>query len=75
MVYDITDPFAPSFVQYLNNRDFGAAAGYARSRRSGCRGADGDRGVEESDPRSALLVVANEVSGTTTLFRIERVRR
>ncbi|MDZ4769290.1 MAG: choice-of-anchor I family protein [Chloroflexota bacterium] len=69
MVYDITDPTAPVFVTYANNRDFAgdAAAGTA-----------GDLGPEglifipaASSPNGAdLLVVANEISGTTTIYQI-----
>ncbi|CRI65035.1 Alkaline phosphatase-like protein [Thiocapsa sp. KS1] len=75
MVYDITDPFAPTFVQYLNNRDFGAEPGTPEA---GDLGAEGLTVIEASKSPIRgvpLLVVANEVSGTTTLFRIERVRR
>jgi hypothetical protein len=75
MVYDVTNPRAPSFVQYLNNRDFGAEPGTIDA---GDLGAEGLTVIEASKSPIRgvpLLVVANEVSGTTTLFRIERVRR
>jgi hypothetical protein len=75
MVYDVTNPRAPSFVQYLNNRDFGAEPGTLDA---GDLGAEGLTVIEASKSPIRgvpLLVVANEVSGTTTLFRIERVRR
>jgi hypothetical protein len=75
MVYDVTNPRAPSFVQYLNNRDFGAEPGTPEA---GDLGAEGLTVIEASKSPIRgvpLLVVANEVSGTTTLFRIERVRR
>ncbi len=73
MVYDISDPFAPEFVQYINNRDFSADPETA---------AAGDLGPEglifiprgHSPIRKPLLVVANEVSGTTTIYKIKRVR-
>ncbi|SDX39084.1 choice-of-anchor I family protein [Thiocapsa roseopersicina] len=75
MVYDVTNPYAPSFVQYLNNRDFGAEPGTPQA---GDLGAEGLTVIEASKSPIRgvpLLVVANEVSGTTTLFRIERIRR
>ena len=69
MTYDITDPFNPSFVQYITNRDFtgNAAAGTA-----GDLGPEGLIFISGSDSPIAnpLLAVANEISGTTTLFEI-----
>ena len=70
MVYDITHPDAPEFVQYLNNRDFGGDAA------SGASGDLGPEGIvfidaQDSPDGQPMLVVANEVSGTTTLYRIE----
>ena len=72
MVHDITDPRAPVFVQYLNNRDFGAAPGTPEA---GDLGAEGLMVIEAHKspiPGVPLLAVANEVSGTTSLFRIGR---
>jgi 2',3'-cyclic-nucleotide 2'-phosphodiesterase/3'-nucleotidase/5'-nucleotidase len=69
MVYDVTDPLRPAFVQYVNNRDFTAAPQSA---------AAGDLGPEgiifipaaQSPNGKPLLVVANEVSGTTTVYEV-----
>ncbi len=75
MIYDISSPYAPVFVQYLNNRDFGAQPGTPEA---GDLGAEGLTVIEASDspiPGVPLLVVANEVSGTTTIFRINRERQ
>lgn len=75
MIYDITNPYSPSFVQYFNNRDFSAQPG---TEAAGDLGAEGLIVVEASRspiPGVPLLVVANEVSGTTTVFRIDRERR
>jgi DNA-binding beta-propeller fold protein YncE len=72
MVYDISNPYAPGFVQYLNNRDFSATPGTPAA---GDLGAEGLTVIsaEHSPLRDVpLLVVANEVSGTTTLYRIDR---
>ena len=74
MVYDISNPYAPAFVQYLNNRDFSAMPGSAAA---GDLGAEGLMVIEADKspiPGVPMLVVANEVSGTTTLYRIERAR-
>lgn len=74
MVYDISNPYQPSFVQYINNRDFGFEPGTPEA---GDLGAEGLIVIEASKspiPGVPLLVVANEVSGTTTVFRIDRER-
>jgi len=62
MVYDVSNPAAATYVTYLNTRS----------------GATGDRGPEgltfipanRSPNGKPLLVVANEVSGTTAIFQI-----
>jgi hypothetical protein len=72
MVYEITNPFNPRFVQYVNPRDFSgdAAAGTA-----GDLGPEGVLFIPANDSPShrPLLVVTNEVSGTTTIYQISRV--
>jgi DNA-binding beta-propeller fold protein YncE len=67
MVYDITDPASPTFLTYLLNRDFGADPETA---------AAGDLGPEGlyfipkdlSWTGNPMLLVANEISGTTTAY-------
>jgi hypothetical protein len=62
MVYDVSNPAAATFVNYLNTRD----------------GITGDRGPEgltlikasDSPNGRPLLVVGNETSGTTAVFQI-----
>jgi DNA-binding beta-propeller fold protein YncE len=74
-VYDITDPRRAFFVTYVNNRDFSVSV-----EDGGELAAAGDLGPEgvafipakDSPAGVPLLAVANEVSGTTTLFRIDR---
>jgi DNA-binding beta-propeller fold protein YncE len=69
VVYDISNPVAPQFLQYINNRDFSGDA---------ANGTAGDLGPEgllfispdESPIKQPLLIVTNEVSGTTTIYRI-----
>ncbi|MCK6480311.1 MAG: choice-of-anchor I family protein, partial [Planctomycetes bacterium] len=61
MVYDVTDPFDPFFVEYRNPRDFGGDP------EGGTAGDLGPEGIdfEARGPRGKpILVVGNEVSGT-----------
>jgi hypothetical protein len=70
MVLDVTVPEAPVFVDYVTTRDFVGNPEY---------GVAGDLAPEEllfiaaeqSPTGNALLVVAHEVSGTTTVFDVE----
>jgi LPXTG-motif cell wall-anchored protein len=72
-VFDITSPTAPTFVTYLNNRDFAVSA-----EDDGLVGA-GDLGPEsiafisavDSPSGIPMIAVGNEVSGTTTMFEID----
>lgn len=76
-VFDITEPAASRFVTYVNNRDFSVSVDDADEPGSVLSQA-GDLGSEglafiaasSSPTGAALLAVANEVSGTTTLFSI-----
>lgn len=67
MVYDLTDPAAPTFVSYVNNRDFSAAP---NSGNAGDLAPEGIRFVSsaESPTGMPLLLVSNEVSGTVTAY-------
>ncbi|BBO86115.1 hypothetical protein DSCO28_66810 [Desulfosarcina ovata subsp. sediminis] len=69
MVYDITDPRSPEFVQYLNNRDFSAED----IETAGDLAPEGLAFIpaRKSPTGDNLLAVANEVSGTTTVYRID----
>jgi 2',3'-cyclic-nucleotide 2'-phosphodiesterase / 3'-nucleotidase / 5'-nucleotidase len=75
ITYDISDPEAPVHVDYTNNRDFSVQPS------EDLAGA-GDLGIEDivfipsaqSPNMRPLVVTANEVSGTTTLFEIVRGR-
>ena len=72
MVYDITEPLAPLFVDYANNRDFSVDPPNAPA--AGDLAPEGLLFIDAKDSptRRPLLVVANEVSGTVTLYRIDR---
>jgi DNA-binding beta-propeller fold protein YncE len=73
MVYDVTNPYAPEFVQYLNNRNFLAATDTAAA---GDLAPEGLHFIsdEDSPTGTPLLVVANETSGTTTVYEVAKVR-
>ncbi|WP_380674347.1 choice-of-anchor I family protein [Salinigranum sp. GCM10025319] len=78
MVYDITDPESPEFVQYINERDFSVdidteiAEGDAPSYAAGDLGPEGlaFATAEESPIDDPLVFVGHEISGTTTVFRV-----
>jgi hypothetical protein len=70
-VYDVSAPQSPSFVEWVPGRDFTQAV------TSGLAGDLGPEGIvfvgrDESPTGVPLLIVANEISGTTTIYEIER---
>ena len=73
MVFDLSDPTAPNFVQYINNRDFSVPDEEIDTAAAGDLGPEGLLFIpaSESPNGEPLLVVGNEVSGTTTVYRIE----
>jgi hypothetical protein len=70
MVFDVTRPADSRYVTYVNNRDFDATD----ILKAGDLGPEGLYFIKasESPIREPLLVVGNEVSGTTTLYRVFR---
>ncbi|MEL6271118.1 MAG: choice-of-anchor I family protein [Chloroflexota bacterium] len=70
MVYNVADPAAPEFVTYVNNNN---PEGSAEEMTAGDIAPEGMIFVtaEDSPTGSALLIVSNEVSGTTTIYGIE----
>ncbi|MGY0886719.1 choice-of-anchor I family protein [Corynebacterium aurimucosum] len=68
-VYDVTDPANASFVTYVNNRDFSTDEFAA----AGDLGPEGFAFVDKADSPNGehLLIVGNEVSGTTTVYNVE----
>jgi len=89
VVYDVTDPAAPSYVEYINNRSFDVSLGDAYEELEEAGASDeelaalvnsvGDLGpegldfipAEESPTGIPMIVVGNEVSGTTTLYTLD----
>lgn len=76
MVYDISNPFAPEYVQYVNPREFtqqpsGTATTYSPD--VGDLGPEGFKFVSaaESPTGKDYLIVGNEISGTTTVYEIK----
>lgn len=77
MVYDVSNPERAEFVQYLNTRDFSVDIEALVD--AGDFSAAGDLGpesirfiaAEDSPSGEALLIVGNEVSGTTALFAVD----
>jgi len=75
VVYDVSNPSAPRFIEYFNNRDFSVVIDLDVDPT-----AAGDLSPEglvfisagDSPTGSALLAVANEVSGTTTLYSVQQ---
>jgi DNA-binding beta-propeller fold protein YncE len=67
MVYDITDPLAPEFVQYANNRSFAGLPAGPDS------GPEVIRFISAalSPNGQPLVLTANEISGTVGIYRAE----
>ncbi len=70
VLYDVTHPNAPVFIDYVNNRDFTVEPATAEKAKD--LGPEGVIFIDAKDSpiRSPLLVVANEISGTVTLYSV-----
>ena len=76
MAWDVTDPAAPEMVDYLNTR-----ADWTTEDTGSVLADAGDLGpeglvfvsAEDSPNGEALLIIGNEVSGTTTVYQINQV--
>ena len=77
MAYDITSPAASHFVTYANNRTFslGTAINATNFDTFGDLGPEGIIFIDASDSPNGqpLVVVGNEISGTTTLYQVNQV--
>ena len=69
LVYNITTPAAPYFVQYINTRNFAQTPGLNSG---GDLGPEGLLYIPKSESPNGrdLLVVANEISGTISILEI-----
>ena len=74
MIYDITNPFSPFFVSYQAQRDF---SGVPEEDTAGDLGPEGMVFIPRSQSPNGkpLLVVAYEVSGSTTIFEVDFTSR
>ncbi|HLR44364.1 MAG TPA: choice-of-anchor I family protein, partial [Brevibacterium sp.] len=78
---DISDPHSPAFVTYVNNRDFSVSAEDEPERfaEAGDLGPESIEfvpgpvapGTAEGAVADAMLIIGNEVSGTTTYYSVE----
>jgi hypothetical protein len=85
MVYDITNPREVEFVEYVNNRNFDVPVCLtdAGGECVASNPAAGDLGPEgltfvpwfRSPTLRPLLIVGNEISGSTTVYELQLVRR
>lgn len=75
MTWDVTNPQAPVFVDYFNPREIWDADPATSSEAAGDLGPEGLVFVpaEESPNGEALLIVGNEVSGTTSIYQIDQL--
>ena len=72
MVYDVSDPANARFATYVNNRNFAGTFSFATA---GDLGPEGILFIDEGDSPTGepLVVVANEVSGTTTIYQLNKL--
>jgi hypothetical protein len=75
VVYDVGKPKSPELVTYVNNRDFTVDPEDPQGGNPLDLGPEGFVFISAKDSpiRTPLLVVANEISGTTTIYAIEAV--
>jgi hypothetical protein len=78
MIYDITHPHRAAFIDYVNNRDFTVPAELDDGSTNPLAGDLGPEGIsfiaeDDSPVDTPLLVVGNEVSGTTTIYSIDLI--
>lgn len=69
LMYDITSPYGAQFIQYLTNSDLTTAVDADK----GDIGPEGMKFVQANDSPTghSLLIVGNEVSGSTTVIEIK----
>lgn len=72
MVYDITDPQSPTFVDYFRTREDFVLDPQSNIAAVGDLGPEGLFFIPAADSPNgeALLIVGNEVSGTTVVYHI-----
>jgi 2',3'-cyclic-nucleotide 2'-phosphodiesterase/3'-nucleotidase/5'-nucleotidase len=75
VTYDLSNPYAPRFLDYVNFRDFTKDPA-TETLLAGDLGPEGLTFIKADDSPNGrpLLVVGNEVSGSTTIFEIAKTR-
>lgn len=73
-VYDVSNPKKPEFEYYVNRRDFSVNAGAANFATAGDLGPEGILFIraEDSPNEKPLVIIANEISGTTTILQVDK---
>jgi hypothetical protein len=69
LVYDITVPATPRFVEYVNNRNFNLST---KGGTAGDLGSEGMLFVPAADSPNGkeMLIVSNEMSGTVSTYQV-----
>lgn len=77
VTYDVSDPKKPRFEHYINRRDFSVNANATNFLAAGDLGPEGIIFIDEDDSPNGkpLVVIASEISGTTTIFQVNRTKR
>ncbi|GEM_PF-5961172 len=70
IVYDVTNPAAATFVDYINTRDFTAVEDTSAAGDLGPKGL-AFISAKDSPIDQPLLAVSNEISGTTRIYKVE----
>jgi len=72
MIYNITNPNSPYFVQYINTRNFAVSPSQANLATVGDLGPEGIVFIprNESPNGKDLILLSNEVSGTVAVFQV-----
>lgn len=72
MVYDISNPSKPIFNDYINSREFKATTEQIQASQAGDLGPEGLTFIAAKDSPNGqpLLVVGNEVSGSTSVYQV-----
>jgi len=71
-VFDVTNPYRPRYMTYANNRDYSVVINLVVDPdAAGDLGPEGITFIPASAPnRQAMIAVANEISGTTTIYTV-----
>lgn len=69
LMYDLTNPAAPRFLQYVNNRNFAGTTAAT----GGDRGPEGLMVIaaKDSPTRKPILVISNEISGSASFYQVD----